>query len=314
MSLSVSEQATLNFYKWESLGRGYYQFDVPVGIEPPYTAFSRKMLHERDSNDDGRVPSLLSHFTSYFTTDSLVESLDEVKGLEPNYLDIEDVPNLSGFCFSFKESTVIKPESFEALINILSYTIYPVSFEIVGCATTIVIQLVCAEAEKEQIVSLFGGYFPNAVMFPTDPFELGFDNSSLIAICDYGYNEEFIRPLKMELSFTIDPLTPIISLLDSLNNDEVAMVQLLFKGSSNPWVNDITHSVSDGSGGSFFNDSPEMVSCANTKVSHPLFSVVVRTATQGTTEQRSTYLTEQLSSAITNATQSQYNKLIPLSN
>ena len=36
---SLQEQATINFYTWEVRGRGYYHFDDPIDIEPPFTPF-----------------------------------------------------------------------------------------------------------------------------------------------------------------------------------------------------------------------------------------------------------------------------------
>src|SRR2546421_10264628 len=45
-----------------------------------------------------------------------------------------------------------------------------------------------------------------------------------------------------------------------------------------PWAESILRSVSDGEGGSFFADAPEMVALAKEKVRRPLFAAVIRVA------------------------------------
>lgn len=54
--------------------------------------------------------------------------------------------------------------------------------------------------------------------------------------------------------------------------------------------------------------------CAKAKISTPLFSVVMRIATQGNTDSRSQYLAQELARSISTVSSSEYNKLIPLSN
>lgn len=89
---------------------------------------------------------------------------------------------------------------------------------------------------------------------------------------------------------------------------------MLFKGITSPLAKDISYSVSDGAGGSFFSDAPEMLKCAQDKISNPLFSVIMRIATQGKSDIRSQYLAQELTRSISAVSSSGYNKLIPLSN
>ena len=89
---------------------------------------------------------------------------------------------------------------------------------------------------------------------------------------------------------------------------------MLFKGTSAQWGHDIHHAVSDGRGGSFFNGYPEFVTGSQEKTSQPLFSVVMRIGAQGIHDEHSRYIAKELSRSITTISDSQYNKLIPLSN
>ena len=64
----------------------------------------------------------------------------------------------------------------------------------------------------------------------------------------------------------------------------------------------------------FFGDNPEMLNYAKEKVAQPLFSVVVRIATQAKTQQRTEYLAQELAHTVVSMSKSDSNVLIPLSN
>ena len=136
----------------------------------------------------------------------------------------------------------------------------------------------------------------------------------MIAICYFGLHDEFVRPIQTMQSFNVDPLTAIIATFETLTRNDLVVFQIIFKGVTAPWSRDIPYAVSDGSGGSFFSDSPEMVSCAQEKVSQPLFSVVMRIASQGANDYRSQYMASELARNISNVSRSKVNHLIPLSN
>lgn len=122
-------------------------------------------------------------------------------------------------------------------------------------------------------------YYPSIIINISKVDDFGFSTKGDIAIADFGLNDEFMRPIAITDSFSIDPLTSIIATMESLQNDDVVVFQMLFKGITSPVSKDITYSVSDGAGGSFFSDAPEMPVCAKNKITNPLFSVVMRIAT-----------------------------------
>ena len=196
----------------------------------------------------------------------------------------------------------------------LSFTAHLLSFEIVGTNNEITIQIVCSEVDKSRVLSHLQAYFPNSILKDIEINDFGFSTEQDIAIADFGLNDEFIRPITNTDSFSIDPLTSIIATIDALQTDDVAVFQILFKGITSPLAKDIPYSVSDGSGGSFFADAPEMPKCAQDKISNPLFSVVMRIATQGTSDKHSQYLAQELARSISAISNSEFNKLIPLSN
>ena len=62
--LSLAEQLSLNFYRWERRGRGWDVWDYPVELEPPYEPFLHRYYQVPTSKpyDDGRYHTLVSGF------------------------------------------------------------------------------------------------------------------------------------------------------------------------------------------------------------------------------------------------------------
>lgn len=312
MHLSASEQATQHFYLWEYRGRCTHVFNTPVNIEPPYIPFHHDYYTYTPPIDDGRVPSLLDRLGTLLAPKEkeMVEVIEN--DLVPNY--INDLISLTGFSFSFPQGQEIQAVISEEFLTMLSYTDNPVSFEILGNSEHITIQIICSKNDESRVSAHLKAYFPSVIMKTIDPQELGFSEHSDIAIRDFGLSHEFMRPIGITQSFSIDPLTSIIATFDTLQTGDTAVFQIIFKGVTAPWSKSILNAVSDGGGGAFFSDAPEMLPCAIEKVSNPLFSVVMRIATQGNTKNRSQYLATELERSISNISRGQHNNLVALSN
>lgn len=313
--MNSSEQATINFYNWEYRHRGYYHFDTPVDIEVPYVPFYHSTYSNTQITDDGRVPSLLKSFTKLLLpSPQKEEQIQETEEVKPRFLAFENKRNFVGISLSFPIGTEIVPSRNIEFLNMLSFTENLLSFEIIGTCNEIAIQMVCTENDKSRVSSHLQAYFSNSILRDIEIDDFSFYSEKDIAIADFGLNDEFIRPIMSIDSFSIDPLTSIIATMEALQIDDVAVFQILFKGITSPLAKDIPYSVSDGSGGSFFADAPEMPKCAQDKISNPLFSVVMRIATQGENDIRSQYLAQELARSISAISNSEFNKLIPLSN
>lgn len=312
MNLTRSEQATLHFYQWERWGRGYYLFETPIDIEPPYQRFQHSAYAPKKIVDDGRVPSLFARAKKLFAPSKETE-VEELPEIIPQYLSIDAVPKYVAFSLSFPKEQEIQPRVCQEFLGILSYTNHPISFEIIGMHKEIRIQIVCSEQDEDRVTSQLGAYFPSVQIVSTNP-QLPFDEIQDIAICDFGISDEFIRPIQASDNFRIDPLTSIIATMETLKEGDVVTFQTIFKGVTAPWGRDMLRSVSDGMGGSFFADAPEMLNLSKEKVSSPLFSAVFRIGAQGNSSEQSSYLASELARSITTVSQSEVNKLIPLSN
>lgn len=314
--MTASEASTLHFYQWEHRNRGYYFFDSPVDIEPPYVPFYHKAISDSPAIDDGRVPSIFENIVNAFKTPKPeVKKVEEDSfPLDPNFLAVEDVPLFTGFLLTFPHGSEILSHRNMEFLNMLSFTEHQISFEIVGTYNDIRIQIACSAVDKERVTSQIRAYFPTAIIRDIDVYNFGFTSTQDVAIADFGLNNEFMRTINTTDSFGIDPLTSIIATMDALQHGDIVVFQILFKGITSPLAKDIPYSVSDGAGGSFFADAPEMPKCAQEKITQPLFSMVMRIGAQGTTDHRSQYLAQELARSISNISQSEYNKLIPLSN
>ncbi len=312
MSLTASEQATVNFYEWDHLGRGYHLFDEQVDIEPTYRPFQHTVVSERKYIDDGKVPNVFSQIANLFKEKKPQKQEVRKPKIRANKNQYSELN--TGFSLHFKRGQEITCLNSMGFISTMSYSEAHISYEILGTYDEITIRFICSEEDKLRIESQLIFYFPSVFLKEVNADNLPFNINESIAICDFGLNDETACPLAMPTSFAIDPLTSIIATMDNLRHSDVALFQIIFKGATAPWARDIQYSVSDGMGGSFFSNSPEMTTHAKKKVSMSLFSCVVRIAAQGNTKEQSSYLATQLTSSITTISSSEQNKLIPLSN
>ncbi|OGJ10945.1 hypothetical protein A2467_02300 [Candidatus Nomurabacteria bacterium RIFOXYC2_FULL_36_8] len=298
------EEATIHFYDWEVSGRGYLLFDYPVDIEPSYREFYHSRISKEEYVDDGKVPTL---FERLFSSSNPVVKEEEEDKRPPRKFEYN--PFLKQLNISFGRIPEFDESVFLEFLNMLSISEERISFEIVGSHNSIEIQIVCGIDDYKRIIHLLNAYFPLIIIKESNLKKLPFETNSKIAIVDFGYNEEFMRPLNT----TIDGLTSIMAVLDNLGVSDVVILQIIFKGVKNEWATGILNSVCVGKD-SFFPESPEMVTCAKEKVSTPLFAVVFRLAVQSYHSKETEELAMELIQNIKSASSSLYNSLIPLDN
>lgn len=299
-----SQKAVENFYDWELKGRGYLLFPYPVSIEPSFRPFYHSYGYNTKYVDDGKVPTLIERL---FPTKKPINSEDVFEEQPPD--PFEYTPFLRQLNITFSTIPDIKDSLLIEFLNMLSESEDQIAFEIIGRNSLIEIQFVCSNDDHRRIHHLLKTYFPNFIVKDTSPTKLPFDYSNEILIADFGYNEEFMRPINS----SIDGLTGLMAVLNYLRDDEVVMFQIIFKGVGNPWSGSILNSVGSGKD-SFFPDSPEMLPCAKEKISSPLFSAIFRLAVQSFSPRESERLATELIQNVITASRSDFNSLIPLSN
>lgn len=298
----TSEKATKNFYDWELKGRGYQLFPYQVHLEPTYRDFYHSFSNT-EYVDDGKVPTI---FQKIFTKKSeIAEEVFEEK--PPKAFEYSPFLNIYNLNFSLKQK--IDSSLMLEFLNMLSETYSPVSFEIIGKEGSIDMQIVSSTDDSRRILHLLEAYFPSAAIKTESSNRFPFNSKNTVLIVDFGYDEEFIRPIK----YSSDALTSIMTVFEGLSDGETGMLQVIFQGVNNPWADSILRSVIIGSN-SFFPDSPEMLTCSKTKVSSPLFAVVFRLAVQSYDPQEAERVANELILNIITSSKSGFNSLVPLSN
>ena len=309
--LSRQEEATNAFYEWERYLRGYYVFEYPVQLEPPYIQGSYLPIPKpRKKLDDGRVPSVFQRIKKAFEKEEVYEELEYDR--EPEAANYKQELRCLQFKLNYSEDVHYK--SANEFLSLLSQSQASFSFEIIAQGKEIRVQIVCADSDFDRLRSLVEMYFDYIQVSEIEPdFDFVLEEDSA-AILDFGLEEEVMRPQAECQNLDLDPLTAFFSVFKTLQENEVCMLQVLFKGVEHAWSREILNATSDGQGGSFFANAPEMPRLAQEKISSPLFGVVVRLAVQGSDIGRTEEIARNGIYAIQSMSQSDSNGLIPLSN
>lgn len=309
---SREEKASYDFYMWEYRYRGYGCFDYTVPLDVPYVPFPLRNYSYTKGYDDGKVPSVLKRFQKLLTP-STETAHAEIVYEYPT--EVEHNKDLKVLVVSFPQGAAIDAHLSRELLTSLSFTKHLTSFEIIGTGESITIQLCCHEYDMTRVESHLAMLFPESLVKNGDQFNLPFDpEGSEIAIIDFGLEQEFMLPIRITDSFGIDPLTSIFALLESITENSCVVFQIMSQGVNTPLSRDITYASSDGQGGSFFPDFPELITGAIEKTSSPLLSTIIRVAIQGNSRNKTEYLAKECITNICSSTEGSFNRLIPLSN
>ncbi len=317
MNVSFSQELTSRFYQWEARGRGWHAYEVPVDPEPSFHPFFGHFASAKNAIDDGIRPSIFSSIMDAFRGEHTATPTRD------NSLYTE-IPPTQGHVFECREETTVysivlpKDEKIqvgdmEQLLLMLSYTKYPVCFEIAGSSTAIKIQIACRESDKRHVYEQARAYFPMAVIAQYDEGLDILQEDTETCIVDFALTEEFMRPLRIAEDVQQDPFIGPFAALEHMHRGERGVIQILFQGVQNPWAESIMRSVLDNKGGSFFANAPEMVKLAQEKVSAPLFAVCIRAAGQANTGDRAIDIAKGISAAVVRLSASESNTLQLLS-
>lgn len=183
--LSPSEKATLNFYEWEYRGRGYYHFDTPVDIKPPYTPF-RFQNYADTIIDDGKVPSLFARIGKFLNLPQQKNQFEEKQEISINSKPLSVQNTLKGFSFSFPKGQEISALITQEFLAMLSLCNHLISVEIVSHSKQIQFQFVFSE--QDDFISSNNNLYKGLKKFLTECID--FDD----------WSNEFIETEKQRLS------------------------------------------------------------------------------------------------------------------
>ncbi|MCG3165627.1 MAG: hypothetical protein POELPBGB_01395 [Bacteroidia bacterium] len=289
---SLEEFYTAQFYTWEQRGRGWNVFQDPVELEPEFIPFFGHLPPQYQTTIDDGVrprffPTVVDAFSTLFgtkekeqpQTEEAVQYLQELYPINA-YNVIDERPRIRELHFSFQKDTRIELGFIEQLLVLLSNTRNTLSFEIVGHHDKIQIQLSCDAQDVSIVRSYVEEYLPTVVVSEFENMLLqNVEDHMGFAIHELGLAQEFMRPIKCYDKFSPDPLAGCLSVLGTVQKNERAIVQVLFKGTVNQWAQSMMRAATDHHGKSFFRNDPDMAKLVQEKVSKPLFVATIRVLT-----------------------------------
>ncbi|MEX1138906.1 MAG: type IV secretion system DNA-binding domain-containing protein [Bacteroidota bacterium] len=315
-----AEELTTNFYLWEERGRGWQVWNTPVRPEPPFVPFFHA-FRPHTVVDDGRKPTLLSSAAEgvkrIFAGSPKIEVTEELQWpeLDSAPAAFECPLEIREFQLALRSDITISPAYLEQFLLGLASLEWPVSFEVLGTASEILLQFSCRDSDATQLKQQLQVHFPGVAIRDETRLREALSNNRLRTVAfDLGLDQEFMRPLRCFRSFDPDPLTGLYGVLDNLRPAEVGLVQIIFQVAQEPWADSIMRSVTDYRGDSFFADAPEMVPLTREKICKPLFGVVVRVLAQSATEERSWEIARNAFGSLSVLSRPDSNSLIPLTN
>ena len=313
MSISQSRALTRQFYEWELRGRGWHKSDYAVDLEPPFVPFFGHFIERAEIIDDGRVPHWLDRMFGARKPSPPPKREEEPIAAFP-YTD--DSP-LSLYTVVLPRQFRPSGERMEQLVVMLSYRASPLSFELVGSREAITLQFACRERDADFLYTQLTAFLPECTVMEAETdclLEALEADQSLYAV-DFGLREEFMRPIAQYRGGDTDPYTALLGAMSRLRHGECVIVQILFSGthSRNAWADSVMAAVTDNDGrASFFADDPDMPSLAREKVARPLYGVTARAVALADTLSEAAPLLEHAVTALTHASDSGGNSLMPL--
>ena len=321
---SLTASLTQEFYRWEERTRGYLLWDYPVSPEPPFTPFEGHFLPSRPPvQDDARKPTILSSLAdkikgvfSPVGEKALTEIPDADYDPDESLADIY-LPDgkLSEFQIALPNDYASSRKRAEHFLSSQSYAYYPLSFEIIGTAAQVVIQLTAREKDATNLATQLEAYVPQATVTREQNYLKSLWNPDEYSmVVDFGLAHEGMLPLISLGNFDLDPLIGIIGALSACERDEVAIVQVLFCPVRSPWDKSLIRSVLDWDGTPFFSDAPELVAACKQKVSSPLYGALIRIGANSRCRDSAHNLVRSLGAALTQFNNPTGNNLVPLRN
>jgi len=316
---SAHDYYSENFLKWETRGRGWQLFELPVYPEPPFTPFGYRSMAELPAMDDGRRPTFLN---------SLFQKLSRKLSTEPPPAPVEPEPeeepqpeflnrgSLIELQVALPAKLDIARESFEQLFRNLAMCREPVAFELVGTYRRVLAQFAACAEDFSLVRKQLQAHFPD-VQFRQ--LQGSLENAWILsdgneaAAVEFGLEREFMLPLA---SGKIDPFVGIVGALAELRPGELGLFQVIWQAVQNPWAEHIVKSVTRTDGKPFFVDvdSPDLAGAAENKVASPLYAAVVRVMVRTPSRGRLYEVLRDLAGSLRVFGHSQGNALIPLQN
>ena len=302
-------------------GRGWAIWPEKIRLEPPFRPFEGHYWVGHSTEDDGRIESFGSRVAKGL---SGLLGAKQPKALPPPAEIVEPDASPAVIGDGLVELQLALPPDYHPQANVfeqflfsIGYSRNPVAFEVIGSSKELVVQVVAGATDAVQIRRQLKAFFPEAVITSESDYlkDALYDSAGgHLVVVEFGLEREFMVPLHNLKAVATDPLVAMCGALDSLNEGEVGVFQVMIEPVRNPWAVSMMRAVTIGDGQPFFSNDPELVSQTRQKVTRPLYAVLVRMATVGPDEDRSFEMVRSLAGALRPLGNPQGNRLVPLEN
>lgn len=283
--MSLAEERTTAFYRWEVEGRGWRTHERPVVLEPAFVPFPGHGAIRRQAIDDARRASVFELlFGRKNGTKSSAAPVGEQRS-PPAAFEHEDLlPEI--------EILVPADEKIEYMASLgwLTSFIYPqgpVSFELVGRGGQVAIRIAATQRDLNRIRDHLRAIFPKVVTRRAlqTTADLWFEcNDGIIGGTEFALMHEFMLPLN-EPERGQDLFTPLLALLGRIGERELAVFQVMFQPAAEPWGGHALAAVYTPSGQPFFEDGKDVTALAMEKCAEPLYAAVIRAIVSAETQE-----------------------------
>lgn len=315
--LTLAEGITASFYAWETRGRGWTLAPYPVSLEPPHRPFFLLPQHAGGRFgriDDGHRPTLLYRVVSWVLRKDETQPNEEPYDEEEPYPLSAQSPKVA-LRLWLPDGLTVRDDVSTRLLLALAACSEPLSFEIVGQAGQVGIQIVASVQDAEYVRETLRAYVPELEAAEGDDLlARTWGESDWHATLDLGLSDEFFLPIATDRRASIDPYAPLIAAMSACRAGESLTLQVLFEPVRNPWARTIIDALDDGDGGCILEDARELPRLAAQKLETPLLAAVVRFAIQADNGERIVALARSAEAFIAQFERPKSNAFVPLSN
>jgi hypothetical protein len=316
----AAEELTRAFYAWERRGRGWLQWPRRVALEPPFRPFYGHFIPPTSAaSDTGRRETILSRFMGAFAPAQNTPhqtQLPEELFAEPEPIFDSGNEDIVELAIALPEGTRVDHEAAESFLVSLRGCRSSIGFEIFGTPDRIRMQFAARSSDAPHVGEAIRAFFPTSGVAETNGHLLNEWRAAgeRIAILECAFAREFMLPLRTSLRLDPDPLIALVTSLAVLQRGELGALQILFAPAREEWSESVKRAVTDGEGGPFFADAPELTKLGFEKVAHPLFAAVVRIAAASPDEERASEIAQRIGAALAHFGRADGNELVFIGN
>jgi hypothetical protein len=311
-AFNPAQQLREQFAAWEQLGSGAELFPYPVPLAPAPQPYRHELRAPERVDDGRRLPLPLSVGTL-----GLADALSSLRFRKRDRrAEAESPPRVAPL--KPAELHILLPRAADRgterdLLSIGRLSDHPVSFELIGHAGQVALQLGVAERDVDAVRQSLSSLAPTAAIIPrTDHLVQAWRaTGGAVGVRDLCLARSFIHSLRRRKSSEPDPLSGLIAALAGADETELAIVQVLWTPADSSWAIVTREAVETvARHPAFAREAAALVTAVREKMSEPLFAARIRLAAKAATADRVRALLRAAQAALGELTNPEGNALV----